>query len=371
MKKRARDLGIPFAGKCGACNAITDVPGVEVGHFTIISDEHLRSDGTGSVRTGVTVVHPRGRTGQGGVAAGRATLNGTGEWTGMHLVDELGRFFGPIALTGTGNLGVVHQSLVAWSAGLDFLSDEDRYMRLLAVVGETLDAELHDVFGYRLAAEQVFSALDSATGGAVAEGNVGGGTGMCAYEFKGGIGTASRVIETPRGSFTVGALVQTNHARRGDLVIAGVPVGAEIADILPDQVNADGGISDARRDEGVKNSLLIVLATDAPLMPHQLTRLARRGILAVGRNGSTANNMSGELVLAFSTSELMAGNSIDDMDTDTMSALFAAAVQATEEAIINQLAASVDMIGNGRKIVYAMPHDRVVAALAARGRLVT
>ena len=367
MTIRARGLGIPFGGAVGAGNAITDVPGVEVGHFTAISDDHARADSTGRTRTGVTVIHPRGRAAQGGVMAGRATLNGTGEWTGAHLIDEIGRFHGPIALTGTGNLGAVHRALTEWSAGRD-LGEDERYMRLLAVVGETLDAQLNDVFAVGLTTADVFAALDGAAGGPVAEGNVGGGTGMAAYEFKGGIGTSSRVVSTPRGGFTVGALVQANHARRGDLVIAGVAVGAEIDVPLPHF--ADGGAADARRSEATKSSLLMVLATDAPLMPHQLRRLARRAALGVGRGGSTANNLSGELALAFSTVAPAADTVyVDDMDSDTMNALFAAVVQAVEEALVNQLVASTDMTGNGGMTIRALPHDALVAALRRHGRL--
>jgi L-aminopeptidase/D-esterase-like protein len=203
MTTRARDLGVPFDGSTGSHNAITDVAGVEVGHFTAITDSYARADGTGITRTGVTVIHPKGRFATGGVAAGRATLNGTGEWTGMHLIDEIGRFYGPIALTGTGNLGAVHRALIEWSSSLDFLDKDERYMRLLAVVGETLDAQLNDAFSVPFTSADISKALDGATRGPVAEGNVGGGTGMVAYEFKGGIGTASRVISCSRGGFTI------------------------------------------------------------------------------------------------------------------------------------------------------------------------
>lgn len=371
MVIRARELGIPFDGTPGPLNAITDVAGVEVGHATLIDDNQVRPDGTGRIRTGVTIIHPRGRGGEGGVPAGRATLNGTGEWTGTHLLDEIGRIFGPIALTGSANLGLVHHALTRWAARRDDLSLDERSMRLLAVVGETLDLPLNDLTVEGLTPDLVFAALDGAKGGPVAEGNVGGGTGMMAYEFKGGIGTASRVVNTGAGRFAVGALVQANHARREDLVVAGVPVGREIADLMPVLREGGGHLRESRRSEAIKNSLLVVLATDAPLLPHQLQRLARRAILAVGRNGSSANNLSGELMLAFSTAGSAHAAPVDDLDSDTMNALFAAAVQAGEEAMINQLVASSDMMGNANFLVHALPHDRLRSIVQNYGRLVT
>lgn len=357
MLHRARGLGVPFDGMAGPNNAITDVPGVEVGHTTLISDIEARPDGTGRVRTGVTVIHPNGRFGRGGVAAGRAMLNGTGEWTGMHFIDEVGRLYGPIALTGTGNLGVVHSSLVKWSSLLNYDSEDERYMRLLAVVGETLDAYLHDVHNFQLSPEEVFSALDNAKSGPVAEGNVGGGTGMMAYEFKGGIGTSSRIVSTSEASYVVGALLQANHARRSDLKISGVNVGMEITNLMPHQLNTNGGTTSLQPNENLKNSLLVVLATDAPLLAHQLNRLARRAALGIGRTGAIARNLSGELMLAFSTTGGVKTGCIDDFDSNTMNALFAAAVQVVEEALVNQLVASSDMIGNGNLAVHALPHE--------------
>lgn len=369
MTVRARDLAIPFDGTPGLYNAITDVPGVEIGHSTLITDQYATARGVGRVRTGVTVIHPKGRLGKGGVAAGRSTLNGTGEWTGMHLVDEIGRFYGPIALTGTGNLGTVHSAMTRWSASLDGLDEDERYMRLLAVVAETLDAPLNDVFATRLSQADVFAALDGAAGGRVAEGNVGGGTGMIAYEFKGGVGTASRVTHCPCGAFTIGVLVQANHARRSDLTIAGVRIGAEIDAPLPYQVESGSAAADAQRSETTKTSLLMVLATDAPLLPHQLQRLARRAALGVGRNGSTANNLSGELALAFATVDPATGsNIISDTDSDTLNALFAATVQAVEEALVNQLVASSDMIGDGDVMVHAIKHRDLVNILKKYNR---
>jgi L-aminopeptidase/D-esterase-like protein len=367
---RARDLGVPFDGQPGTFNAITDVAGVEVGHCTLIRGSGAVVRGQGPVRTGVTVIHPRGRTAEGGAFAGRATINGTGEWTGMHLVDEIGRFFGPIALTGTGNLGLVHQALVEWGFMHGAPSADERYMRLLAVVAETLDAQLNDVFGHPMRMDDVFEALDGAAGGAVAEGNVGGGTGMAAYEFKGGIGTASRIVQADGRHFAVGALLQANHGRREDLRVAGVPVGPEIRDLMPERLSAEGIPTPLpRRSDATKSSVVIVLATDAPLLPHQLQRLARRAALGIGRNGSTANNLSGEIVLAFSTTEIHAkGECIDDMNSDVMNVLFAAATQSVEEALVNQLVASVTMEGADRVVLHALPHERLVAILRRHQR---
>jgi L-aminopeptidase/D-esterase-like protein len=372
-QERARDLGVPFDGTPGPYNAITDVAGVEVGQATVISGEGKLEVGKGPARTGVTIIHPLGKASIDGVAAGRAVINGTGEWTGMNLVDEIGGFFGPIALTGSGNVGMVDQAMMDWS--LAHVPGEALTSRVLPVVAETLDSRLNDVFGHPLKPADVFAALDGAKGGPVAEGNVGGGTGMIAYTFKGGIGTASRVVKLAEHSYTVGVLVQANHGQREDLRVAGIPVGREIKGAWP-EVN---GVAVLGPDAGKpqdKNSLLIVIATDAPLMPHQLQRLARRAALGVGRDGSTASSLSGEMALAFSTTDVMPfgkaprmAGVIGDTDSNTMNALFAATVQATEEALVNQLVASRTMTGaNGAK-VYGLPHDQLVAVLKAHGVL--
>jgi L-aminopeptidase/D-esterase-like protein len=377
-KLRARQLGVPFEGKPGPLNAITDVAGVTVGHVTLINGQGPPIVGKGPVRTGVTIIHPLGRNSANAVTAGRAVINGTGEWTGMHFVDELGQFFGPIALTGTGSVGVVHKALVDWAARLGTLSTEELFMRLLPVVGETLDSQLHDVFGHALMPEHVFAALDEAKAGAVAEGNVGGGTGMVAYEFKGGIGTASRVVEFNGQSYTVGVLLQANHARRAELRIAGVPVGVEIADLRPGpKPSLDSPTRETPSSlEHRKNSLLVVIATDAPLQAHQLSRLARRAALGIGRSGSTAGNLSGEFVLAFSTTNThpVGGHTqifeaIHDNDSAAMGPLFTAAVRAVEEALVNQLVASETLDGIDDTIVHALPHDRLIAALRKYNRL--
>jgi L-aminopeptidase/D-esterase-like protein len=361
---RARDLGVPFHGTPGSYNAITDVSGVEVGQTTLISGNGKLVVGHGPVRTGVTVILPTGKTGNDAVAAGRAVINGTGEWTGMLFIDETGYFFGPIALTGTGNIGVTHQALVDWAIRPGAVQQDEWFTRLLPPVGETLDMPLNDVFGHPLSKDHVLAALNGAAGGSVAEGAVGGGTGMISYEFKGGIGTSSRVVTVDGKRFTVGVLLQANHGTRRDLRVAGVPVGQEIADLMP-----------TWKTPSEKSSCLVVIATDAPLLPHQLQRLARRAALGFGRNGSFGEDFSGELVLAFSTTNRFAFTQgwkqmsiVNDANEEVLDALFEAAVDATEEALVNQLVAAKTMIGADGVTVYGLPHDRLIALLKKYGR---
>ena len=361
---RARDLGVPFHGTPGTSNAITDVPGVEVGQTTLISGAGPLVVGHGPVRTGVTVILPTGKTGNDAVAAGRAVINGTGEWTGMLLIDEIGYFFGPIALTGTGNIGVTHQALVDWAIRPGAVQQDELFTRLLPPVGETLDMPLNDVFGHPLTREHVLAALNSAAGGRVAEGAVGGGTGMISNEFKGGIGTSSRVVTAEGKRFTVGVLLQANHGTRRDLRIAGVPRGSGDLRVVP-----------TWKTPSAKSSCLVVIATDAPLLPHQLQRLARRAALGFGRNGSFGEDFSGELVLAFSTTNRFAFTQgwkqmsiVNDANEEVLDALFEAAVDATEEALVNQLVAAKTMIGADGVTVYALPHDRLIAVLKKYGR---
>jgi L-aminopeptidase/D-esterase-like protein len=369
---RARDLGIPFQGQPGPINAITDVAGVEVGEVTLIHGEGPLVQGHGPARTGVTIIHPLGKDAHEGVAAAIVTINGTGELTGSHLVEELGLFFGPVALTGTGNIGLVHQAIVDWSARPGFASPDEVVMRSLPLVAETLDQPLNDVFGHPLKQADVLEALESAHSGPVPEGNVGGGTGMIAYGFKGGTGTASRLVQVRDQHYRVGVLLQSNHGRRTDLRIAGVPIGEEITDLLPARLpeNAPPG-----EGEG-KNSILIVMATDAPLHAQQLHRLARRALAGLGRNGGTVGSLSGEFVLAFSTTFRSGlegpphvSTLINDNDEITFNALFAAVVQAVEEAEVNQLVASVTMTGADGWTVYGLPHGRLLASLKRHGQL--
>jgi L-aminopeptidase/D-esterase-like protein len=363
---RPKDAGVPFAGVTGRYDAITDVPGVEVGQTTLIKPAAKEG---GPVRTGVTVIHPLGKANKDAVAAGFSVINGTGEFTGVHMIQETGLLIGPIGLTGTANIPTVTQSFMDWAARPGYLPKDLIFTHFLPVVGETLDGRLNDILRRSLTQSDVFSALDNAASGPVAEGNVGGGTGMQAYQFKGGIGTASRVVHVDGQTYTVGVLLQANNARRQDLRIAGVPIGDGIPDLMPEA-------GAAPVDQLSKHSLLIVIATDAPLQVHQLNRLARRAALGVGRDGSTAHSMSGEFALAFSTTNTtpLEGSppprqAISDLDEAKLDALFDATVQAVEEAIINQLWASDTMVGLDGYKVYGLPHERVLDILKAHNRL--
>jgi L-aminopeptidase/D-esterase-like protein len=359
-KLRARDLGVPFDGTPGSLNAITDVKGVEVGHSTLISGEGALVVGRGPVRTGVTVVLPRGSKSSDPVFAGWFSLNGNGEMTGTAWLDEAGLLEGPIGITNTHSVGVVRDAIIAWrlkNAGPDAAG----FAWSLPVVAETWDGYLNDTNGFHVKEKHVFEALDSARGGAVAEGNVGGGTGMICHEFKGGIGTASRKLSGRAGGYTVGVLVQANYGLRRQLRIAGVPVGAEIL---------DGAFRSS--EEG---SIIIAIATDAPLLPHQLKRLARRASLGLGRMSSVSGNSSGDLFLAFSTANPEADKSsgiasLQILPHDRMDVVFTATVQATEEAIVNALVAAETMIGRDNHRVIALPHDRLREILRKYNRLI-
>lgn len=361
---RARDLGVPFDGEPGPYNAITDVDGVLVGHTTLIHGSGALRVGEGPVRTGVTAILPTGRDFSRLVAAGRAVINGTGEMTGSWLIDETGAFTGPIMLTGTTSVGVVHHATARWLR--DNLPPSMWVAGLIPVVAETFDMHLNDAWGFHVEPQHVYHALEQAQGGVVPEGNVGGGTGMIAYTFKGGIGTASRRIAVGDEVFTVGVLLQANHGKREDLRIAGVPVGREIPDLMPSR--ADAGAE--------KNSLVIIVATDTPLTATQLRRLARRASLGVGRGGSTGGFMSGELVLAFSTANTIEIGQQQQTLTaptawngDALNALFDAAVQATEEALVNSLVAAETMTGANDLTVFELPEARLQSVLAAYNRL--
>ena len=362
-RPRARGLGVPFDGTPGPNNAITDVPGVLVGHTTLISGEGELVVGSGPIRTGVTAILPFGRDMSRSVAAGRAVINGTGEMTGTWLIDEIGGFVGPIMLTGTTSVGIVHHATSKWVR--DNFPTQQWIAGLIPVVAETLDSGLHDVWGYHVKEQHVYAALNSAAAGPVAEGNVGGGTGMVAYAFKGGIGTASRVITVDENHYTVGVLLQANHAGRERLRIAGVPVGREIPDLMPSRAE---NVSE-------KNSLVVIIATDAPLAAHQLKRLARRASLGVGRNGSVAGYMSGEIILAFSTTNSSeVGQQMQTLETPTawnsnmLNQLFKATVESVEEALINCLVAAETMTGADGLTVYELPEDRLQQLLKKYNR---
>jgi D-aminopeptidase len=366
-KPRARELGVPFTGQPGQWNAITDVPGVEVGEVTLISGSGKLVRGQGPVRTGVTAILPRGKLAPlDPVFAGWFALNGNGEMTGTAWVEESGQLYGPIMITNTNSVGVVRDAVIAWSLERYHVDLADTWE--LPVVAETWDAWLSDMDGFHVRREHAFAALDDARSGPVGEGNVGGGTGMICYEFKCGTGTASRRVSDSSGVYTLGVLVQANTGSREELMIAGVPVGRE----LPEQrAYASRTGPHAGHDAG---SVIVVLATDAPLLPHQLKRIARRASMGVARTGTTAHNDSGDLFVAFSTSNSGAGGvtglpALKMIPNDRMTPFFQAAAEATEEAIVNALVAAETMTGANDRRVIALPHDRLVALLAKYNRL--
>ena len=357
---RARDLGIPFDGIPGPLNAITDVQGVEVGHTTIISGDGVLEVGKGPVRTGVTVVLPKGRTAKNQVFAAWFTLNANGEMTGTTWIEESGILEGPVAITNTHSVGTVHQALIEWS-----VRHVEGVNWSLPVAAETWDGYLNDIDGFHVQREHVFRAIESARPGPVAEGNVGGGTGMVVHEFKGGIGTSSRIAETEHGTYRVGVLVQADFGGREQLRIAGVPVGREITDLMPE-------LDQALVKEG---SIIIVVATDAPVLPHQLKRIAKRASLGLGRNGSIAGNGSGDIFVAFTTAHPEIGTEegglfdLRMLGNASLNPLFEATVEATEEAVVNAMVAAETMSGaNGNK-VYAIPHERLREVLRKYNRL--
>lgn len=358
---RGRDLGIPFDfGTPGRWNAITDVPGVEVGQTTLIEGD--------SVRTGVTAILPRGK----GDAArqpclgGYFSMNGAGEMTGTHWVEESGVVEGPVVITNTNSVGTVRDAVISYAARRWPPKGPDWTVWSLPIVAETWDGDLNDIYGMHVRAEHLFAALDGAAPGPVAEGGVGGGTGMICYEFKGGIGTSSRVLAAKAGGYTVGVLVQANHGLRHQMRIGGLPMGLELRDGL---VRGE--------DSG---SIIIVVGTDAPLLPGELKRLARRAALGLARTGSVAGSESGDIFLAFSTanaaaaaaSAAPAGAKITDLrmvGNDDMGPLFEATVGATEEAIVNALVAGRTMTGYRGNTVVGLPHDEVRAILRRHGLL--
>jgi L-aminopeptidase/D-esterase-like protein len=369
-RPRARDLGVPFPGTPGPKNAITDVAGVEVGFTTLVSGDGKLVVGSGPVRTGVTAVLPRGKASRDAVFAGWFSQNGNGEMTGTTWVKESGFLAGPVMITNTHSVGVVRDAVIAWEVARDKtpLMVPSDFFWSLPVVAETWDGELNDINGFHVKEPHVFAALDGARGGAVAEGNVGGGTAMTCYGFKGGTGTASRVVKRRGGaeSDVVGVLVQCNCGARRQLTIAGVPVGLEI----PLEQKA-AGLAPGRDDVG---SIIIVVATDAPLLPHQVERLARRATMGLARTGSVSGNGSGDIFIAFSTANAGAGketgtSQVTMLANDDMNPLFGATAEATEEAIVNAMVAAETMVGANGLRVEALPHDRLREALRKYGRL--
>src|SRR6202453_319233 len=341
---RARALGVPFDGSPGPLDAITDVKGVEVGDTTLVRGEGKLVVGQGPVRTGVTVIFPRGRADAEPVYAGWFSQNGNGEMTGTTWVEESGFLEGPCAISNPPSGGLVRDSVIAWAVQSGRLAQQPWS---LPVVAETWDGYLNDINGFHVQQPDVFSALNSAQGGPVPEGNVGGGTGMVCYGFKGGDGTASRVLSKEDGGYTVGVLVQCNCGRRPQLTIAGVPVGKEISEDVPYAMFHDGKGGETEGDTG---SIIIVVATDAPLLPGQLKRIARRATMGLARTGSTSGNGSGDIFLAFSTANPHADaepgpNTVLTVSNERISPLFQATVEATEEAIVNAMVSAKTMIG--------------------------
>jgi len=373
QKERARDLRIPLDGTPGPLDAITDVPGVEVGHATLVSGSGKLVVGKGPVRTGVTAVLPRGKRSGDPVFAGWFTLNGNGEMTGTTWLEESGFLWGPVMITNTHSVGVVRDAVIEWLVKQARSLSE--YDWSLPVVAETWDGSLNDINGFHVKNEHVFAALDSAHGGPVTEGNVGGGTGMICHRFKGGIGTASRRLDSKDGGYTVGVLVQCNYGARPQLRIAGVPVGRQIPDLLPcrEPCGSPRSARDARLAADV-GSIIIVVATDAPLLPHQLKRVAKRAALGVGKMGGVGGNSSGDIFIAFSTANPRAAADtglagVAMLPNERITPLFEATVQATEEAIINALLAAETMTGADDLKVTALPHDRLREVLRKYNRL--
>jgi D-aminopeptidase len=366
-KPRARDLGVPFDGAPGPLNAITDVSGVTVGHTTLISGDGKLQIGKGPVRTGVTAVLPRGKdTMSNPVFAGWWSLNGNGEMTGTTWVEESGFLEGPVMITNTHSVGVVRDAVIQWRVNHG-QPDPTGYWWSLPVVAETWDGWLNDINGFHVKPEDAFHAIDSARGGSVEEGGVGGGTGMICNEFKGGIGTSSRKFEVKGASYTVGVLVQCNYGVRPNLRIAGVPVGKEIPE--------NAAYSSASFGEVDRGSIIVVVATDVPLVSHQLKRLARRVSLGLGRNGSISGNGSGDIFIAFSTANPGAAGADHVVDlkmlpNDLIEQVFASTVQATEEAVVNAMVAAETMTGIENHKVIALPHDRLREVLKKYNRLV-
>lgn len=364
---RARDLGIPFNGKCGKYNAITDVDGIEVGFSTIILGESSIDTTKDSdfARTGVTCILPRGKK-KSSVFAGRAVLNGNGEMTGSHWIDDSGFLHGPIMITNTNSVGIVRDTTSKWMIENDlfpFAYKDGKEVPGLGffypTVGETFDGVLNNINGFKVKEEHIYEALNSAKGGFVSEGNVGGGTGMRCHGFKGGTGTSSRIVETPIGEFTIAALVQANHGTREELNIKGIPVGLEIKGYEQD-------IKKMSPKDG-DGSIIVVIATNAPFMPWQLSKISRRAALGIGNLGGGYQNGSGDLFISFSTANPDAFSytmsDVKMMSDENIDAFFKGAAESVEEAILNALISAQTMEGRNKNIVYGLPHDQVKAIL--------
>lgn len=369
QKPRARDLGIPFYGETGKHNTITDVQGVEVGYSTIIEGEGKNTVGKGPIRTGVTAIFPRGKAKKfSPVYANWYSLNGNGEMTGTTWVTESGFLETPIMITNTNSVGTVRQAVLEWYVDTDWYSGEE-WWYTYPVVAETYDGFLNDIYGFHVKKEHVLEAIKNTSSGKIAEGNVGGGTGMMCLGFKGGTGTSSRVIYINDSIYTVGVLVQSNFGAKKNLTIAGVPVGMELMHVKSEIYN---GAPQSSRKEG-DGSIIVIVATDAPLLPHQLKRIVQRVPLGIGNVGGRGSNGSGDIFLAFSTANENAFNrsessSVISLSNDLVTPLFEATVQSVEEAIINAMVAAETMEGiNGNKS-YALPHEETIEILKNHNR---
>lgn len=367
QKPRAREAGIPFQGTPGKNNAITDVDGVEVGYSTIISGQGKNVLGKGPVRTGVTAILPRGKTNN-PVYANWHTLNGNGEMTGTTWITESGFLETPIMITNTNSVGVVRDAVLKWFVDKHWYKEDFWYT--YPIVAETYDGFLNDIYGFHVKEQNAWEALNTATTGKIKEGNVGGGTGMMCLGFKGGTGTASRVVSINNRSYTLGVLVQANFGSRQLLSIAGVPMWESLKDTLRAEFKLP---PQGYRQEG-DGSIIVVVATDAPLLPHQLKRIAQRVSLGIGIVGGRGTNGSGDIFIAFSTANTNAFNRkdntmVEQLANDVIDPLFEATVQSTEEAILNAMCAAETMEGiNGNK-AYALPTKKVMQVLKKYGRV--
>lgn len=370
QKPRARDLGVPFNGTTGQWNSITDVKGVEVGYSTIISGSGENIVGKGPVRTGVTAIFPRGKAQKfSPVFANWYSLNGNGEMTGTTWITESGFLETPIMITNTNSVGVVRDAVLKWYVDTNWYQGDD-WWYTYPVVAETYDGFLNDIYGFHVKEEHVLEAITNASTGKIAEGNVGGGTGMMALGFKGGTGTSSRMVKIKDSTYTVGVLVQANFGRKASLTIAGVPVGLELIDTLNNELKLP---PQSYRQEG-DGSIIVVVATDAPLLPHQLKRIANRVPLGIGLTGGIGTNGSGDIFIAFSTANPDAFqrydfSEVDMLPNDLIDPILEATVQSVEEAIINSMIAAETMEGiNGNKS-YALPHGLLMEVLRKYNRL--
>lgn len=364
---RARQLGIPFGGTPGKLNAITDVQGVEVGHCTLIKGDGKLIVGQGPIRTGVTGIFPLGRTST-EIFAAFYSYNGNGEMTGTVWIEETGHLQGPICITNTHSIGTVRDAVIEWGLKRNLLGKDEEFFWGLPVVAETYDGILNDINGFHVKREHVFQVLNGASSGQVEEGNVGGGTGMVCHQFKGGIGTSSRRV---LDKFMLGVLAQCNYGLRQDLTIAGVPVGEELPDLLP-EINTPRFES-----ENAVGSIIVVLATDAPLLPYQLKRLAKRIPAGIAKVGGYGGHFSGDIFIAFSTANILKTrsgqqnpiNKVKTLRDPLMTPLFKAAADATEEAIINALVSAKTMTGINNNTVYSLPHSELKEVLEKYNRL--